>query len=259
MSQIQTTPPTGGFTPCGACCTRIVNLSVNYGNHLALDDINLHIHCGQLTAIIGPNGAGKTTFLKALLDQVSHTGHISFTPSHKLSSHELQIGYVPQKLDFDISTPMSVLDLFGSALSNNPIFFSLSQKVRQETRSALEAVDAVHLEKRRLGDLSGGELQRVLLALALLPLPDILLLDEPVASIDSQGTELFYNIVSSLRKRFDLAILFVSHDLDLVPRVADQVILLNQKILQIGDPETVLNHPQTRTCLHLPSSGALVK
>jgi zinc transport system ATP-binding protein len=108
-------------------------------------------------------------------------------------------------------------------------------------RENLSKVNAEHLLSRRLGALSGGELQRVLLALALDPIPDILLLDEPVSGIDQNGLELFYETVAALRKNYDLTVILVSHDLEMVRKYADRVVLLNQTVLEAGPPEKVFN------------------
>lgn len=237
---------------CGACCTRIENLGVRYGELEVLHDVHLHIHCGQLTAIIGPNGGGKTTLLRAILGQIKHTGEIHFIDGERKRPDRPVIGYVPQKMDVDKSIPMSVMDLFSCALSNkHPLFLRPSRIIQKKAVEALQAVQADHLLNRRLGYLSGGEMRRVLLALALAPLPHILLLDEPLAGMDLSGTELFYRIVSNLRKRFDLAILLVSHDLAASARVADQMIFLNKTIERIGSPVRILNDPLVRKTLSL--------
>lgn len=227
--------------PCGLCCTKIIDLSVTLGGAEILSDINLHIHCGELTAIIGPNGAGKSTLLKAILGEIKHSGKMEFLDMKGINSGHPIIGYVPQHLDFDKSSPISVLDLFTSCLTNNPVWLFRQKQVKRQTENSLKIVQGEHLINKRLGNLSGGELQRVMLALALVPLPDLLLLDEPVSGIDQKGLELFYDIVCNLRKNYDMSVILVSHDLNLVAKHSDRVIILNKTVQSIGKPQEVLN------------------
>lgn len=227
---------------CGLCCTKIKDFSVTLGRFDILKNVNLHIHCGDLTAVIGPNGAGKSTLLKAILGETPHSGELVFLDAKNEHSGHPLMGYVPQKLDFDSSSPMSVYDLFASARTKRPVWFSRSKHVWQNVRETLEKVHAGRLIDRRLGALSGGELQRVLLALALDPVPDLLLLDEPVSGIDHNGLQMFYKTVSELRENYDLSIILVSHDLNLVARYADRVVFLNNGTVEsCGTPKEVFN------------------
>ncbi|MCX7772413.1 MAG: metal ABC transporter ATP-binding protein [Clostridia bacterium] len=226
---------------CGLCCTKIENFGVMAGKTPILTNVNLHIHCGELTAIIGPNGAGKSTLLKALLGEVPHTGAIRFMQASGASTRSsLVMGYVPQSLNLDTTTPTSVLDLFLACRTNRPTWLFKPRKEVEKIHQSLSKVRAEHLLNRRLGALAGGELQRVLLALALEPIPELLLLDEPVSGIDQNGLELFYETVSELRKAYDLSVILVSHDMDMVRKYADRVVLLNQTVLQSGRPEEVM-------------------
>ncbi len=226
--------------PCGACLTHVHNLCVRLGGQLVLDDLTFDLRCGEITALVGPNGAGKTTLLRALLGEIPYSGHCHFHggPGHPL--RRLVVGYVPQRLAFDRAAPLTVADLFALGAGHRPVFFGLSATVRASAGAALAEVDAAHLMERRLGDLSGGELQRVLLALSLLPEPDLLLLDEPQQGLDAAGLERFYEVVARLRGRFDMAVVLVSHDLAAVARVADRVFLLNRSLLAVGPPAEVL-------------------
>lgn len=226
----------------GLCCTRIENFGVVLGRYEILRNVNLHIHCGDLTAIIGPNGAGKSTLLKAILGEIPHSGELLFLDEKDRHTGRPQIGYVPQKLDFDSSSPTSVYDLFASMLSNRAVWFFHPKKMHETVLKSLARVNAGHLIDRRLGALSGGELQRVLLALALDPVPDLLLLDEPVSGIDHNGLQLFYHTVSEIRRNYDLSIILISHDLNLVAQYADRVVLLNNKTVEsIGTPREVFS------------------
>jgi zinc transport system ATP-binding protein len=238
-----------GLAPhvCGECCTRIENLDVSLGGQRILEDITLHLHCGELTALVGPNGAGKSTLLKALLGEVPHAGAIHFlpVPGHGREDAPV-IGYVPQQLEFDRFSPVNVHDLFASALSRWPVALWYSRRIRRAATEALCCVEADNLIDRRLGELSGGELQRVLLALSLTPVPNLLLLDEPVSGVDLAGRELFYRMVSGLRRRFDLSILMVSHDLAGAAEVSDRIVFLNRKIVCLGRPEDVIANAELR-------------
>lgn len=249
--------PLGNPGACGClCCTRINHFGVVLGKYEVLKDVNLHIHCGELTAIIGQNGAGKSTLLKAILGEVPHTGELTFLDEKNRRTGMPLVGYVPQKLDFDSSSPTSVYDLFAAALSTKAVWFFRPKKLREDIHKSLEVVDAGHLLDRRLGALSGGELQRVLLALALVPLPDLLLLDEPVSGVDQKGLQLFYKTVSKLRRNFDLSIILVSHDLSLVAEYADRVALLNNKTIEcIGTPEEVFCNRKTEDVFGLQKIG----
>ncbi len=228
------------------CCTKIEDFSVRIGRTDIFSHVNIHIHCGQLTAVIGPNGAGKSTLLRAILGEVPHTGVLHYVDAKgKHTGHPI-IGYVPQYLRFDVSSPTSVMDLFMACLSRRPVWLCSSKKLRPRVLRSLARVKAEYLIDRRLGALSGGELQRVLLALALDPMPDLLLLDEPVSGVDQNGLELFYDIVADLREKEDMAIILISHDLNLVATHADQVVLLNKEVVCSGTPEEVFRDARTK-------------
>jgi len=153
----------------------------------------------------------------------------------------LKVGYVPQHLNIERNTPMSVYDLFAGYISNTPIFLWKSAKVYRKVIEQLSIFEAQELIDKRVCDLSGGELQRVLLSIAVTPIPNLLLLDEPVSGIDRNGTELFYQNIDKLKKNYDLAMIVVSHDFEFVKKYADHVILLDKKIEIEGSPTEVLN------------------
>jgi zinc transport system ATP-binding protein len=241
---INTIPAQGAVHSCGACCTRLTEFGVTLRGVPVLEHINLHMHCGELTAIIGPNGAGKTSLLRAMIGEIPHAGSLRFIHHGNVENTQpLRIGYVPQRLEIDRTSPTTVLDLFVGALSRWPLWLGVRTQTRQEARGQLAVVGADTLIDRKLSELSGGQLQRVLLALALAPNPELLLLDEPVAGLDQAGTELFYQTVSRMRTQYDLSILLVSHDLMAAASVADRMILLNRTILCDGTPQDVLGDP----------------
>lgn len=225
--------------PCGLCCTEFTNIEVKRGKTEILKDVTFKVNCGELTAIIGPNGAGKSTLLKAILGEIPHSGELRFLDPRGERFGAPLIGYVPQHIDFDKDSPISVLDFFSSSKTNIPVWLYHPKRIRMQVSESLSKVQAEKLIERRLGDLSGGELQRVLLALAIDPVPDLLLLDEPVSGIDQKGLEMFYNTVSQLRKEYDLSIILVSHDLPLVLKYADRVVLLNREVETFGTPHKV--------------------
>lgn len=228
------------------CCTKIEDFGVKAGSLTIFEHVNLHVHCGQLTAIIGPNGAGKSTLMRAILGEVPHTGRLHYVDAKGKHTGHPVIGYVPQYLRFDVSAPTSVMDIFMACLSSRPVWIAREKKLRARVLADLALVHAEDLIDRRLGALSGGELQRVLLALALDPMPDLLLLDEPVSGVDQNGLELFYRIAQELREKEDMAIILVSHDLNMVARYADQVVLMDKGVICSGTPEEVFADARTK-------------
>ncbi len=240
------------------CCTRLLDLGVRLGGTTILEGINLHVHCGELTAIIGPNGAGKTTLLRAILGETRHSGQLIFRPSASPDQPQRpRLGYVPQRLEFDRGAPLTVLDLFAVARGGLPVWLGASARTRLEARAALDHVGGAGLLNRRLGHLSCGQLQRVLLALALTPMPQLLLLDEPLAGLDRAGTAQFYEIVSGLRHSLDLSILLVSHDLQAAAAIADRMVFIHERTIRAeGPPAAVLSQPLVRDCFGLDLPAA---
>ena len=229
---------------CRLCRIEVDKLTVSFGAQTPLKDVSLHIHCGELTALIGTNGAGKTTLLRALLGQIEYTGTIRHLTSDGRPAADLRTGYVPQQLEFDRSSPVTVMDFMAGSLSRRPVFLGVSKKARERVLAALERTHCAQLADRTLGALSGGELQRVLLALALTPQPDLLILDEPVSGVDQNGMETFYQTVDELKHRNHMAILLVSHDLSVVERYADRVVLMQGTVIKQGSPEVVFDSPE---------------
>lgn len=225
---------------CGLHCIQIKDISVKDGAHTILEKVNLHIHCGKITVIIGRNGAGKSTLIKAILGEIKHGGSVEFHDLKDNTMGNLKIGYVPQYINLEKNTPMSVYDLFASFTSNSPIFIHKSSKVYQQVMDKLSIFEAQELIDKRACDLSGGELQRVLLSIAITPIPNLLLLDEPVSGIDRNGMQLFYQNIAKLKSNFDLAMIIVSHDFEFVRNYADHVVLLDKSIIKEGTPDEVL-------------------
>lgn len=230
--------------PCGLHCIKMNDIGVRIGREMIIEHINLHIHCGRLTVIIGRNGAGKSTLIRAILGEIRHMGTIEFRDMRDKSIQDLRIGYVPQHLNFEKNTPTSVYDMFASYISNVPVFLRKTKTLKERIFQSLAMFQAQELMDKQLGDLSGGELQRVLLSIACDPVPNLLLLDEPVSGIDRNGMELFYEHINSLKKKCDLAMILVSHDLDYVEKYADNVILLDRTVLKEGTPAQVFASSQ---------------
>lgn len=224
---------------CGLCRIELENVSVTSGGDTLLQDVYMHIHCGQLTALVGPNGAGKTTLIRALLSQIPYSGAIHHIDDHERPLRLVRTGYVPQQLPFDKQMPVTVTDFLAASLTRRPVWTGVSKKTRAQVQEALALAQAEKLQNKQLGQLSGGELQRVLLAMALTPTPDLLILDEPVSGMDQNGLYLFLDTVENLKRSRHMAILLVSHDWSLVQRYADQMVLLNKTVLCAGEPDTV--------------------
>lgn len=236
---------------CGhACCLRVENVSVRIGSDQILSGMNLHVHCGEMVALIGPNGAGKSTFLKTILGQQEYTGVIAFSEPGQRSKKP-RIGYVPQSPAFDPSDPISVADLFVCCMSRRPAFLGLGKAMERTVLECLERVRGEELIHKRVGTLSGGELQRVLLALALEPMPNILILDEPLSGVDVEGMETLMDMLDEIRKTYDLSILMTTHDFSMLPRYADQVVLIDRVVRLQGKPDAVLSSPEFHQAFHM--------
>ena len=233
-----------------SCCLKVQNVSVKIGGDKILRDVNLHVHCGQMVALIGPNGAGKSTLLKALLGEREFDGNIIFSiPGSRRA--KARIGYVPQSPNFDPGDPVSVADLFTCCLSRRPAFLGPSKKDRELIEECLERVHGEELIDKRVGTLSGGELQRVLLALALEPMPNILILDEPLSGVDIEGQTGLMDMLDEIRRDYDLSILMTTHDFSMLSRYADRVVLIDHEVKRQGTAEEVLDSPEFRAAFHM--------
>ena len=226
------------------------NLTKYYGKHRGIEDVTFQVKEGEIFGFIGPNGAGKSTFLKAILGQREYEGVIAFSEPGQRSKKP-RIGYVPQSPNFDPSDPISVADLFACCMGRRPAFLGMGKTMRNFVLECLERVHAQDLINKRVGTLSGGELQRVLLALALEPMPNILILDEPLSGVDVEGMETLMDMLDEIRKNYDLSILMTTHDFSMLPRYADQVVLIDHAVLIQGQPEAVLDSPEFHRAFHM--------
>jgi zinc transport system ATP-binding protein len=197
------------------------------GGRQLLQQVHLHLQRGQILTLIGPNGAGKTTLVKIALGLLSpSSGTVDRSPG-------LRIGYMPQRLQVEPTMPISVQRFLALAPGAQPA----------DIAAALAEVGATRVADARMAALSGGELQRVLLARALLREPELLVLDEPTQGVDLKGQAEFYRLITNIRDRHQCGVLMVSHDLHLVMSATDEVICLNQHVCCHGHPEQVSNDP----------------
>jgi zinc transport system ATP-binding protein len=222
----------------------IKNLGVCFRKIDILTEVYCSIPARQTTAVIGPNGAGKTTLLLAILGLIPYTGTIAF---NFINNGRPSIGYVPQRLEFDRGLPCTVEDLMTTSISQKALWLGKKQKIKDQVRLGLERVGAEGLKNRFIGKLSGGELQRVLLAMALEGNPSILLLDEPTAGIDAPGEQLFCDLLADIQNQADLTVILISHDLSVVSNHAQHVICLNKTVRCSGGLNTLTEENLLKT------------
>src|SRR3989338_3445356 len=216
---------------------KVKDLSVGFERDKVIKGLDFSVNKGDVVAIVGPNGAGKSVLFRALLGLIPHFGQIEW-------ARDLKISYVPQKFSIDKELPLSVEE-----------FLKFKKKKTADIVDTLESLGIMtakhahhsefhlqeHILKQRLGWLSGGQLQRVLIAWALLDNPDVLLFDEPTAGIDLGGEETIYNLLKKLHAERDLTMLLISHDLNIVYKYASNVLCINKEMICYGVPATVLD------------------
>ena len=217
------------------------NVTVRHGDRTILHDVSLDIARGEIVTLVGPNGSGKTTLLRTILGAIApDAGRVD-------RAKGLRIGYVPQKLGQDGTMPMTVRR-----------FLSLPRRAAEPTlHAALEDAGLPDAAERPLAHLSGGQMQRALLARALLADPDILILDEPTTALDQPGSAAFYRRIEGLRDARGCAVLMVSHDLHVVMAASDRVICLNGHVCCAGAPDVVASAPEYRALFGDGTGGAL--
>jgi len=214
----------------------IDSLTLRRGDAKLLERASLSVEGGTLHVLCGPNGAGKTTLLRAILGQVPFEGSIR---CHWRRSGG--IGYVPQWLDFDRELPMTARDFLALSRQRRPVCLGVGRGARDCGEEALRRVGMTDRADRRLGVLSGGELQRVLLARAIDPVPELLLLDEPVAAVDEEGHRALEEILLRLKKDHGVTALIVSHQLKRLQRIADRLsVLTDRQVMNLARAESDL-------------------
>ena len=215
---------------------KINDLNIQYGNKKVLQNFNLLLAEREIVTIVGPNGSGKTTLFKAIIGTAPiKTGTVELKPN-------LKIGYVPQQLNIDRSLPITV-----------DRFLRLTQNKFKNTLKIVNIEDILNLQ---ISNLSSGQMQRVLLASAILNRPDVLLLDEATRGLDQPGTAAFYHLVETIRKETGCAILMISHDLHVVMAASDRVICLNTHICCEGAPQAVARSPEYKALFGPDIDGA---
>ncbi len=208
------------------------NLSVSFDRQKVVSDVSFEVPQGDILALLGPNGSGKTTLLRAMLGLIPYTGEVRIFGKHLHAVREL-IAYVPQRFDFDRNFPITVREFMDLARHRH------SPPGRVAVR--LQDVGlAPEIQSARLGSLSGGQLQRVLIAQALINNPLVLFLDEPAANIDITGEATLTGLLEQLRDKTDVTIVMVSHDIAMVSGLVDKVLCLNGQMMCFGPPETAL-------------------
>jgi zinc transport system ATP-binding protein len=214
------------------------DVGVRFGEHWAVRHISLAVRRGEILCFVGPNGAGKSTLLRAILGLCPlDEGTIELHTFRGVAS----LGYVPQKLEIDRTVPLTVMEMLSLNMPGRGLWWGGANPTqRARGLDALARLEATHLADRRVGALSGGEFQRVMIAYALLRSPEIILLDEPLTGVDKSGSDLLQALILKLRSDHHLTVLMVSHDLHLVSHISDRVLCLNQTMCALGTPQEVL-------------------
>ncbi|HOW12952.1 MAG TPA: metal ABC transporter ATP-binding protein [Candidatus Pacearchaeota archaeon] len=201
----------------------VKNLKVKLENEEIISNLSFELKKGEILTILGPNGAGKTTLLKALLSLIPFEGEIIW-------QKKIKIGYVPQRLPFIKDVPMSVED-----------FFKLKNSSKEKIEKIIEEIGLnKDFLNKKIGNLSSGQFQRILIAWALIDDPDVLLFDEPTSGIDISGEETIYSLLEKINKERKLTIILITHDLSVVFKFSDYVICLNKNVICQGEPKEVL-------------------
>jgi zinc transport system ATP-binding protein len=206
------------------------NLSVKFGDVSVLEGVNFSLEKGDVMTIIGPNGAGKTMLVKSILGLVPYEGEVVLN-GEPVSTQLSRIGYVPQRFDFDRTFPLTVKELLGL------IFRKISA---EEAKIVCQHLEIERLLSNKIGTLSGGQMQRVLIARAVMNQPQLLIMDEPTAGVDIGGVRNFYDIVRHLNEEHNMTIILVSHEINMVYSLASKVICLNKQMLCSGTPQKAI-------------------
>jgi zinc transport system ATP-binding protein len=235
--------PTESISLHPSLAVEVRDLRVNFGDVAVLRGVNLRVPQGQIVALIGPNGSGKTTLLRCLLGlQKFSEGEVRIFGERDFNKALPRVGYVPQRLSLERSFILSVREFLALRLRRTKNWFFKSLRELDELiKPSLVHIGVENILDRPIAQLSGGQLQRVLIAFALLNDPELLLLDEPTAGVDTPGEETFYDLIASVQRQKKLTVILVSHDLSMVYSHASRVYALNGVICCEGPPEQVMN------------------
>jgi zinc transport system ATP-binding protein len=219
------------------------DLHVTLGGHQVLDGVTMKVPKGELVALIGPNGSGKTTLLRAMLGlQRIESGEVKLFGNADVRAALPRVGYVPQRLNLERSFILSVREFLAlRARECRKWFWQKHTRTDELLAQSLAELGVQSLLDRPVAQLSGGQIQRVLIAFSLLRKPDLLLLDEPTAGVDTPGERTFYELIAEIQARHKLSVVLVSHDLSMVYRHASWVYALNRVVCCEGRPEDVMN------------------
>lgn len=227
------------------------DLTYTHAGRLILDSVSFELHRNHLLGLVGPNGAGKTTLIRLILGQLKpDSGEILIEglPPKKALSSGVRIGYMSQSREIERDIPVTVLDTV--IMARYDIIGLFKRPGTKDRRIALESLEAVEMTDRKdrlIGELSGGELQRVLIARALAREPDIMLLDEPDSGLDIEASDVFMNLMAKIRDKYGIGIMLVSHDIGAITRHADCVACINQKLHFHDRPGKLTQEALTRT------------
>ena len=234
----------------------VSDVSISYNGSLAIDKVNFDVQEGDLLGIVGPNGAGKTTLFRAILGLQGYSGVIKLFGLEGKKYHPLLplIGYVSQKVNFEQNFPATVFEVVAMGLlpekmmQKSAVLLEKSsfewnrvyKKISKDSDKVLEALRTVNLDSlkdRRIGQLSGGQLQRVFIAKALVKDPILLILDEPVTGVDVDTQTKFYNVIKKINKENKITIVWSSHDLEAIAKLANRVACMNRQMFFHGEKE----------------------
>jgi len=220
----------------GSSVLEVAGLVVNRDGRRVLDGVSLEVERGSLHFLVGPNGAGKSTLLHAALGLLDFDGRITLR-----WQGSGRVGLVPQSFAVDRTLPITVGEFLALSRQRRPVCLGIGRRVRGQVQALLASVGLDGAFRRPMGSLSGGEIQRVLLANALDPVPELLLLDEPGAGLDETATDRLEHLLASLARERGAGILVVSHDLRQVRRLADRVTVIDRVVRRSGPPAEVLS------------------
>jgi len=202
----------------------VKNLTVSFNNEKVIDNLSFNLKKGENLVVVGPNGAGKTVLLRTLIGMIPFEGEIKW-------EKDVKIGYVPQKILPEKNIPLSIEEFFNfKKIDSNQIVKALKSV----------GINDLSVLKKKIGVISSGQLQRILIAWSLIGNPEILLFDEPLSGIDIEGEETIYNLLSRIEKERDLTIILITHDLSVVYKFADSVLCLNKESICYGPPQEAL-------------------